>query len=139
MYKTESVLGLIGSIFASVVAALALAGTILIAVFFDTIEPFLRDVINSNVSRFHLNVDIVLNAASGILVFIAVIAFIITVALVVLGFIGTAKLRKGDKGGGVLLIIAGAIAFLSAIGFIPSVLFLVGGIMAVSKKEPVTV
>ena len=135
MYKTESVLGLIGAIIGAVTVAIILIICLVLCltVSVNTVWEFVDSVAQTDVYDVVTSFTGVL---SGVLFALVLGGLVITVASVVLGFIGTAKLNKDDKSGGVLLIIAGALAFISFVGLISMVLFLVGGIMAMTKKEP---
>lgn len=141
MYKTETILGLTGSIIAAVFTALSVAGTLLAIFFIDLIGPtaysFIdRFLIIKNWVISDWSYGTFMNLASFVIIVCVGAGVVIAAASFILGFLGTAKLRRDDKGGGVLLIIAAALAFISVIGLIPFVLMLVGGIMAVSKKAP---
>ena len=135
MYKTESVLGLIGSILAAVIAALCLAGSLIMAFLFKAFEPGIQNLLNNMLTVLKLDSNSFMGFMSGAFIICAIVGFVLAAVSFILGFIGTAKLRKGEKSGGVILIIAGVFALISVCGFIPFVLFLVGGIMAVSKKQ----
>ncbi len=141
MYKTESILGLTGSIIAAVFTALCVAGTVLVVVFIDTLGPWIFNIVERYaVVKDWMFVDwssgVFVSLATTAIIVCAAVGVIIASASFILGFIGTSKLRSEDKSGGVLLIVAAAISFISVIGFIPFVLFLIGGIMAVSKRQP---
>lgn len=141
MYKTESILGLTGSVIAAVFTGLSVAGTLIAIFFIDTLGPWVYNIID----RYTVVKDWIItdwsygtfaNLASLVLIVCVGAGVVIAAASFILGFIGTAKLRRDDKGGGALLIIAAALAFISVIGLVPFVLMLVGGIMAISKKAP---
>ncbi|MGI5850180.1 MAG: hypothetical protein ACOX8Q_09000, partial [Christensenellales bacterium] len=72
----------------------------------------------------------------------AIVGFILLIGTVVLGFIGSSMLRKDNKNGGILLIVAGGLMLLplsigaNIFGMAISVLFLIGGIMALTKNRP---
>ncbi len=138
MYKSESVLGLIGSILGAIATFLYTAGVIIIAFFYNTIEPVVHGFLNNFLCRINIDYCTFIGTLAGSLFIIcAAIGFVIAAASFILGFIGTSKLNKGSKNGGVLLIIAAGLALISVVGFVPFVLMLIGGIMAVSKKESV--
>jgi hypothetical protein len=136
MYKTESVLGLIGSIIGAVVAVLCLAGSLLVAFFFNAFESVIHGLLNNILTAINLDYNTIVGLLSSAFVICMIVCFAIAAASFILGFIGTSRLRKGERSGGVLLIIAGVLAFISVYEFIPLMLFLIGGIMAVSKKQP---
>ncbi len=135
MYKSESILGLVGSVLSSICAFFILAGTLLGAFYFNVFTPFLQRIIDTWAAPWGWTFDAAMQLALPAFIVIAAVCFVLTVASLILGFLGTARLKNDDKNGGVLLIIAGALSFLSVFTFIPFVLFIVGGIMAVSKKQ----
>jgi hypothetical protein len=138
MYKTESILGLIGSIIGAVFTFFCLAGTLIATFFFSSVEPLVDNILTNYAHGPVFSHGFAYESLSGFVVPIVAIcggaAVVIAAASFILGFIGTAKLNRDDKSGGVLLIVGGALALLSVAGFIPFVLLLIGGIMAVSKK-----
>lgn len=138
MYKTESVLGLIGSIIGAIFTFLCLAGTLISLFFYSAFEQLLHNVYNNWVTvRFDgyvIPYETLTSVVLPVVAVCAVAALAIAAASVILGFVGTAKLNRDDRNGGVLLIVGGALALLSVVGFIPFVLMLVGGIMAVSRR-----
>lgn len=138
MYKTESTIGLVGSIIGAVLSFLFLVGTLLVIFFFSFFEPFLHDIFNQYVAvhvfKFGWTYETIMTLGIPFIAVCAAAALVIAAASFTLGFIGTAKLNRDDKNGGVLLIVGGALALISILGFIPFVLMLVGGIMAVSRK-----
>jgi hypothetical protein len=136
MFKAESVLGLIGSILATISAAVSFAGCMAVALCYDTLKPFLNEFLSHIKSPVHFGLlTAINNAMPNIIIIGAVIWFVFAAASFILGFIGTSMLNKDNKNGGVLLIVAGVLALISVCNFVPFVLFLVGGIMAVSKKQ----
>ncbi len=112
-YKAEFTLGLIGSIIGIVVFILSIV--------------------------FGLAVGAL---SFGYYIVPGIITMIILLVAFILGFIGTSKLNRNEKSGGVLLIVAGGlsligmlIAFYAAWFAVFSMpLFLTGGIMAVVRK-----
>lgn len=134
MYKSESTLGLVASILSSVLAFFILAGSILCIVYFNVFEPAIHRLVDTYAGPWGWTYDTAIPMAIPVLIVIASVWLILAVGSLVLGFLGTARLNNNDKNGGVLLIIAGALSFLSIFAFIPFVLYLIGGIMAVSKK-----
>ncbi|MGE5496374.1 MAG: DUF4064 domain-containing protein [Burkholderiales bacterium] len=136
MYKSESILGLVGSILSSICAFFILAGTLLGAFYFNMFTPFLQRLVDTYAAPWGWTFDAAMQLALPAFIVIAAVWFVLAAASLILGFLGTAKLKGDDKNGGVLLIIAGALSFFSVFSFIQFVLFIVGGIMAVSKKQP---
>ena len=132
MYKTESTLGLIGSILALVALILTLLAVLLFSFVFhgdlllkiDVFRPFM---------------DTVRMLAGPIIIVVFAMLFVFLTGAIVLGFVGTSMLRKENKNGGILLIVAGGLLLVSLpashiFGLAIITLFLVGGIMALSKK-----
>jgi hypothetical protein len=132
MYKTESTLGLVGNILGIIAIALILIVSLVIG-------ALLNAATNALVQEgFEVSSDVTAAAGAGVAVII--IGLIISIASVVLGFMGTAKLKKDDKKGGIFLIIAGALALVSLFtagwfGIVSMVLYFIGGIMAMTKKD----
>lgn len=146
MYKTESTLGLVGSILSAVLTFFALAGALISVFFYSLFEQVLHTVYNNwvavHVVPYGISYEMIISFIP-IIAICAAAAISVAAASFILGFVGTAKLNRGDRSGGVLLIVGGALALVSFVGFIPFVLMLVGGIMAISKKpaaasQPVT-
>jgi hypothetical protein len=142
MYKTESTLGLVGSIIGAVLSFLFLIGTLLVIFFFNFFEPFIHGAFNQfaadHIMRFGWTYENIVTFGVPVIAVCAAAALVIAAASFILGFIGTAKLNRDDKNGGVLLIVGGALALISIVGFIPFVLMLIGGIMAISRKPAVS-
>lgn len=136
MYKTEYTLGLVGSILAAVFGFLSFLGCIIAAVFFNALVPFIGDVLKDTNVPYNIDITGIIGTIPEIIIVVVMVLFIFSVASLILGFLGTAKLNKNDKTGGVLLIVAGVLSLITICEFIPFVLFLVGGIMALTKKQP---
>lgn len=141
MYKTESSLGLIGSIISAVFTFLFLAGTLIAIFCYSFFEPIVHNVydnwVMTHVVQYGFTYENLTAFVLPVVAICALVAAVIASASFILGFIGTAKLNRDDRNGGVMLIIAGVLALISIVGFIPFVLQLVGGIMAVSKRTAV--
>jgi hypothetical protein len=80
-------------------------------------------------------------AAIGAVAVIAVVfGLLFLTAATVLGFVGTSMLKRENKRGGVLLVIAGGLMLVppylgsGVFGTAISILFFIGGIMALTKK-----
>jgi hypothetical protein len=136
MYKTESTLGLIGSILTVISASLTFIFSLVCRIILGWTM-----FMGSNMFRFFGPFAETGGAIFGGAFIIAVIfGLMITVAAAILGFIGTSQLRNGRKQGGTLLIIAGGLMLLPSymghgpFGTIISILFFIGGIMALTKK-----
>lgn len=135
MYKTESTLGLIGSILAVISASFTFIFSLLFRLIGWTV--FMGSRLLSFFGPFAETGGQVFG---GAVILASIIGLMITVASVILGFIGTSQLRSGRKQGGVLLIVAGGLMLLppymghGPFGTIISVLFFIGGIMALTKK-----
>lgn len=138
MFKTESTLGLIGSILGTVSTVFSLIACVFVSVFFNVSKFSLGNVFE----RFDWNFDVfgILSRFAGAFVVLIIIGVLLGIASIILGYIGTFKLKRNDKSGGILLIIAGTLAFVSlcvggVFGTVPMILFFIGGIMTVSKKD----
>ncbi len=103
---------------------------------------------------FMLIVGLVVSSFSGMfelggLIAMSIIAIIFALVSFILGFVATGKLKKGEKSGGIIAIVAAALAFVGCIvGFLPAAgyilipcvaLFLTAGIMVLAKKQIATV
>jgi len=169
MYKKESTLGLVGSILGIVAIVLILIFRVIIGgagaaaigsqymyEFGDEMSQ-LSEEFNAEFGEEFGEFDdaygeymdgydaLVVAAAIGRIV-TGIIAMLMLIAGVILGFIGKGKLQREDKKGGVLLIVAGGLAFVAmfmggwvAFVFVAAMaaLCLTGGIMAVAKRTPV--
>lgn len=139
MYKTESTLGLIGSILSAVSAFFIFVFAFICRVMFNWATFTGTHMFRFFGPAFEAGGTIMGIAAAVIVV----IALLIIGAEAALGFIGTSMLRKDNKKGGVLLVIAGALALLPSyigsgvFGTAIAVLFFIGGIMALTKKTNV--
>ncbi len=117
MYKTESTLGLIGAIIGIVVFIIML------------IVGLVLGALGS----------LAVGYGGGALIALAIVGIILTLVSFILGFVGSSKLRKDEKSGGVLLIVSGALSFIAIFvggwyAVFSAALLLVGGIMALVKK-----
>lgn len=139
MYKTESVLGLVGSIL-SIVSASFIG---IFALFCRLIMRW-TTITGSHMFRFFGPAfetgETIMGIAAAIMI---IIALTILCASAILGFIGTSMLRKDNRRGGLLLVIAGAITLLPSylgsgiFGTAIAVLFFISGIMSLTKKVSV--
>jgi hypothetical protein len=144
MFKTESVLGLVGSILECVAVFFTLIFSVIIA-FIGAAAVNYADQINQAASEAGVDVSnaVVAVQNAGPAIAMVIIGLVLAIAAIILGFMGYAKLKKDNKQGGILLIVAGGlclIALCASANFfvIPSlVLFLIGGIMAVAKKPAI--
>jgi len=143
MFRTEATLGLIGSIIAIVAAILILIVGLVVGLLLSGANEMMAEF-DEMMEEYADDAEMVeYNAAKGAVggaIAMVIIGFVLVVASVVLGFIGTAKLRKENKKGGILLIIAGGLSLVSLFlggwwGIVSMVLFLVAGIMALVKKN----
>lgn len=136
MYKTESTLGLIGSILAVISASLSFVFSLV----FRLILGWTAFMGSRMFSFFGPYAETGGAIFGGALVLGVIFGLMVTVAAVILGFIGTSHLRNGRKQGGTLLIVAGGLMLLPSymghgpFGAIIAVLFLIGGIMALTRK-----
>ena len=140
MFKTEATLGLIASIFAIIAVVLMLIFSLIVGflvnaglnAFDDMMEEYADDA-----SMAEYNAA---KATAGGGVALVIIGMILMIGSVVTGFIGTSRLKADNKSGGIMLIIAGGLALVSLFlggwwGIVSVVLFLVGGIIAATKKD----
>ncbi len=135
MYKTESALGLIGSIIAVISASFTFIFSLVFRLLGWTI--FMGSRMLSFFGPFAETGGTIFG---GAIILAAVFGLMVTAASVILGFVGTSQLRSGRKQGGILLIVAGGLMLLPSymghgpFGTIISVLFFIGGIMALTRK-----
>ncbi len=136
MYKTESTLGLIGSILSAVCASLVF----LFSIVFTLLLRW-STVAGSRLLRFFGPVIETGGAVIGAVAVIAVVfglAVLITAA--VLGFLGTSMIKRENRRGGILLVIAGGLMLIppylgaGVFGTAISILFFIAGIMALTKR-----
>ncbi len=133
MYKTEATLGLVGNILGIIAVALILIVGLIVGVLIGGLA--------ATAAEYGVDTtEVAVQAGGGVALLI--VGIVLAIASVVLGFIGTAKLKKEDKKGGILLIIAGGLGIVSLFtggwyGIAMIVLYLIGGIMAVTKKPAV--
>ncbi|MDD5016494.1 MAG: DUF4064 domain-containing protein [Eubacteriales bacterium] len=119
-YKAEFTLGLIGSIIGIIVFVIMLVVGVIVGV---------------------LGAAAYMYGMGGGLIALAIFGVILSLVAFILGFVGTGKLNKNDKSGGILLIVAGGLSFISIFvggwyAIFTAALLLTGGIMAVAKKPP---
>ena len=146
MYKTEATLGLIGSILAAIGLVLLLIIGLIVGILVggaaQQIDMQVAEM-DKYMEEYASAEDLAeYNAAKGVVgVGIAgvIVSLILLIAAVVLGFMGTAKLRADNKKGAILLIIAAVcclipLFFLQWWGIVSLVLFAVAGIMVLTKK-----
>ena len=148
MFKTEATLGLVGAILGAVACLLAIIIVLVVGLLLNTAASAYDDAMAEFDEAFEgfddydMEVSTAVSTAAGAAVGVVIIGIVLSIASVVLGFIGSAKLRKDDKKGGILLIVAGGLSLVSLFtagfyGIATMVLFLIGGIMALAKKAPV--
>lgn len=132
MYKTEATLGLVGNILGIIAIALMLIVGLVIGVIIGGLAATAAEY---GVDASQVTMDATASASIGLVI----LGLVLAIASVVFGFIGTSKLKKEDKKGGIFLIIAGGLGVVSLFtggwyGIAMIVLYLIGGIMAVTKK-----
>ena len=164
MYKKESTLGLVGSILGIVAIVFILvfrvifggAGAIVgsqymseygneLSDFSDEFNAEFGDDFGEFDDAYQLYLDdydalVVAEAVRKIVT--GIIAILLLIAGVILGFIGKGKLQREDKTGGILLIVSGGLAAIAmfmagwAFAFVTAMaaLCLTGGIMVVAKR-----
>jgi hypothetical protein len=143
MFKTESVLGLVGAILECVAVFLTLIFSVILAAGAAFVANNLDELTKaaSEAGVDVSNATVAVAGAGGVIVGV-IIGLVLSVAAIVLGFMGYSRLKKGNKQGGILLIVAGGLGVVSLFlggyfGVVATVLFLIGGIMAVAKKPAV--
>ena len=143
MFKTEATLGLIASILGIIAVVLLLIIGLLVGIVFNAANTYM-DEFDAAMEEYADADDMMdynsAKTAVGAGIAVIVIGIILMISSVVVGFIGTSKLRTDNKKGGILLIVAGGLSLISLFlggfwGIASVVLFLIGGIMAVAKKE----
>jgi len=143
MYKTEATLGLIGAIIAIIAAILILVVGLIVGLLLSNANQAMAEfdaLMEEYADETELAEYNVARGAVGGAIAMVIIGFVLVVASAVLGFIGSAKLRADNKKGGILLVIAGGLSLISLFlggwwGILSMVLFLVGGILVLVKKE----
>ena len=139
MFKTESTLGLIASIIAIIAVVLMLIVTLIIGALVNAGMSAFDDVMEEYADDASMAEYNAAKTSAGGAVALVIVGVILMIGSVVTGFIGTSKLKAENKSGGILLIVAGALSLISLFlggfwGIVSMVLFLVGGIMAITKK-----
>ena len=134
MYKTESTLGLIASILCAIGAALLLIGLLATILFAGSAQWFLNNITWDIHMPFHMHN--MMGWAAGLASLGVGVVLVFKIAATVLGFVGVSHLNKDNRNGGVLLLVAAGLTLISG-GFITMVLLLIGGVLVLSKKEPV--
>ena len=134
MHKPEYTLGLIGAIGCTVVAALLLVATLAVLLFTGTAGNIFA-VLLHDAGVMPDIVQGVVGIAAGVITIAAGVCFALSAAAAVLGFLGAARLEQNDKSGGVLLIVAAGLSLISVWSFVPMVLLLIGGILALSRRR----
>jgi hypothetical protein len=119
IYKTEKVLSLVGAILGTV----AFVVILIVGLIFGALGAV---------------------GGSGGLVAMAVVSIVFALVSFIFGYIATSKLKKGEKSGGIMAIVAAALALVACIvGFIFAAgwtliasfaLYLTAGIMVLAKK-----
>lgn len=132
MYKPEYTLGLIGAILCTVVAALLLVAIIAVLLFAGTAGSILNAILQDSAAPYIAQGA--LGAVAGVIVIVVGVCFALSAAAAVLGYMGAARLEREDKTGGVMLIVAAGLSLISVSSFVPMVLLLIGGILALTRK-----
>ena len=119
IYKTEKVLSLVGAILGTV----AFVVILIVGLIFGALGAM---------------------GGSGGLVASAIVSIIFALVSFILGFVATGKLKKGEKSGGIMALVAAGLALIACIvGFIFAAgwtliasfaLYLTAGIMVLAKK-----
>ncbi len=144
--KTASlVLGIIGAAFAIIAAIVFLAGGAFMGAASSVVSNMdeqLGDIIaESSDGDVTVNIDLdgldeVTSVAAGAVSVWAYVWCGLSVVGAVLGIIGAVKVKKNNVTAGVLMLVAAVPSFFTGIGIIASILFIIGGILAlVSGKS----
>lgn len=135
MYKSEYTLGLVASILNAIATALLLIGLLFTILFAGTAERFI------DFFRWDFNLPFLIHdmvgLATGIAALVIGLFFVLCAAATIVGFVGISQLNKNNRNGGVLLLVAAGLSLLSALGFVTMILLLIGGVIALSKKETI--
>jgi hypothetical protein len=148
MFKTEATLGLVGAILGIISCLLVIIVVLVVGIFLNAAATAFDesmaefDEAFGEFEDYDMEVSTAVSQGAGAAVGIVIVGLVLSIASVVCGFIGSAKLRKDNKSGGILLIVAGGLSLISLFtagfwGIATMVLFLIGGIMALAKKAPV--
>ena len=144
--KTASlVLGIIGAAFAIIVAIVFLAGGAFLGAASNVVNNMdeqLGDIIaESTDGDVRVDIDLdglgeVTGAAADLVSVWAYVWCGLSVVGAVLGIIGAVKVNKNNVTAGVLMLVAAVPSFFTGVGIIASILFIIGGILAlVSGKS----
>ncbi len=136
--KTASmVLGIIGAAFAIIVAIVFLAGGAFLGAASNVVNNMdeeLENAISESVDG--LDVDVDLSVAADAVSVWAYVWCGLSVVGAVLGIVGAVNVKKSNIAAGVLMLVAAVPSFFTGLGFIASILFIIGGILAlVSGKS----
>ncbi|MFA5676282.1 MAG: hypothetical protein WDA65_07120 [Christensenellales bacterium] len=137
MKKTGYVLGIVGGCFALVIAFASLLGGLFFIMggraFFSEIIDAVNQLTKINGSWNIIRPNIVSFSISIIFFYV----FVMCLAAGILGLIGAVSVCKDNVKAGVLMLVGAGLCFITpAVGFIPMVLLLLGGIFALSKEKP---
>lgn len=133
MYKSEYTLGLIASILNAIASAFLLIGLLFTILFAGTANRFM-DFFRWD---FHIPFQEIIGLAAGVASLTIGIILVLSAAATIVGFVGVSKLNKNDRTGGIMLLVAAGLSLLSGQGIITMILLLIGGVLVLSKKEPV--
>lgn len=140
--KTASlVLGIIGGVLAIIFAIVFIVSGALVNTFADSFSSGMDELTEqlkaegwevTDNAEIPANVSGLANAAAGSFWIIGILSIIGAV----LGIVGGALAKKKNIVAGVLLLIAAVPSFFTGLGFLASILFIVGGILALIPEKP---
>jgi hypothetical protein len=144
--KTASlVLGIIGGALAIIFAIVFMAGGALFGAASNVVgdlDQQFEDAILEGVEDSGVDVDVDLSGLDGAANFVtgtfsawAYIAGGLSIVGAVLGIIGAVKVKKSNVAAGILMLVAAIPSFFTGIGFIASIVFIIGGILSLASGK----
>lgn len=138
MRKASYVLGIVGGCLALIIAFVSLISGLFILMggqaIFSEITSFLNQVTRMNYGPWNFLSGNFIGWIGGLMV-LYVCAMSLSAGI--LGLIGAVSVNKNNVKAGVLMLVGAGLCFITpAIGFIPMVLLILGGIFALVKEKP---
>lgn len=127
MRKTSMILGIIGGVIAIIIALFVIGGGI-----------FLRNVpeIMENAHNLRIAERVASRGMSyDIMGSLTIIVGVVILLNGVLGIVGGSMVREHNTAGGIMMLVAGFVSFITGWAIISFVLFLIGGIFAFVKDD----
>ena len=127
MRKTSMILGIIGGVIAIIIALFVIGGGI-----------FLRNVpeIMENAHNLRIAERVASRGMSyDIMGSVTIIVGVVILLNGVLGIVGGSMVREHNTAGGIMMLVAGFVSFITGWAIISFVLFLIGGIFAFVKDD----